>query len=118
MIGTVLSTETELLALEAASGDRGFLIFKHSTRCPISTQAERLLARYEAPEYAPELALVKVIESRSLSNLIAERYGVWHESPQLLYVQNGKSVANVSHFEVRGETIDAWLAQTKSESLG
>ncbi|MEK9830104.1 MAG: bacillithiol system redox-active protein YtxJ [Schleiferiaceae bacterium] len=118
MIGSVLSTETELLALEAASGDRGFLIFKHSTRCPISTQAERLLARYEAPVDAPELALVKVIESRSLSTHIAERYGVWHESPQLLFVQNGKAVANVSHFEVRGETIDGWLAQTKSESLG
>jgi len=118
MIGSVLNTETELLALEAASGDRGFLIFKHSTRCPISTQAERLLARFEAPGDTPELAMVKVIESRSLSNLIADRYNVWHESPQLLFIKDGKCQADASHFEVRGETIEAWVAQTKSESLG
>ena len=118
MIGSVLSTEMELLALEAASGDRGFLIFKHSTRCPISTQAERLLARYESPEDAPALTMVKVIESRSLSNHIAERYGIWHESPQLLFIMDGKAIADASHFEVRGETIEGWLTQTKSESLG
>ncbi len=55
MIGSVLSTETELLAPEAASGDQGFLIFKHSTRCPISTQAERLWPAMKHLPDAPSL---------------------------------------------------------------
>jgi hypothetical protein len=50
---TVLEGTADLHALEAASGDRGFLVLKHSTRCPVSSQAALSLQRWEAPADTP-----------------------------------------------------------------
>ena len=106
---TVLSKEADLQALEAASGDRGFLVFKHSTRCTVSTQAMRLLERYQAPLHCPPCFLVHVVEDRMLSLDMAARWNVHHESPQLLWWVQGTVTQHTSHFDVRGETISAWL---------
>src|SRR5262249_2893617 len=60
------------------------LIFKHSTQCPISTQAYEEFTDFA--EGVPQLicGAVLVIENRKLSNVIAERCGVRYESPQPL----------------------------------
>ncbi|HAG05570.1 MAG TPA: hypothetical protein DCG68_01795, partial [Cryomorphaceae bacterium] len=68
---TVLEGTADLHALEAASGDRGFLVLKHSTRCPVSSQAALSLQRWEAPADTPPLFLVYVVEDRSLSLAMA-----------------------------------------------
>ena len=72
-------------------------IYKHSTTCPVSASAGDVVRRYAwtAPVY-----WVNVIEQRPLSNWVAERYGVRHESPQLLKVSNGEVVADWSHFAI------------------
>ncbi len=115
---TVLERPADLHALEAASGDRGFLVFKHSTRCPISSQAALSLGRWEAPSNSPALYMVYVVENRSLSLDIAERWNIRHESPQLLWWKEGKVAHQTSHFEVRGSTISAWMNQSISSNLG
>lgn len=115
---TVLEGAAELHALEAASGDRGFLVFKHSTRCPISSQAQLSLQRWEAKADAPAIYLLYVVENRALSLDLADRWGVWHESPQLLWWRQGSVQRHCSHFEVRGTTLDAWLEETKTSTCG
>ena len=51
---------------------------------------------------------VNVIEQRRLSNKVAERYGVRHESPQLLKIEQGSATTVLSHHQIS----PAQLAQT------
>jgi len=83
----------------AASASAPQLIFKHSTTCPVSAAAHRQVANYLADRGgdATPVLLVKVIESRPLSNEIASRLGVTHQSPQALLVKDGAAVWNASH---------------------
>ena len=100
----------ELTALEGLEGalaesvERPVFLFKHSTACPTSASAYRRVAEYLRGEgaNAPRLYLVKVIESRAVSNEIAARLGVAHASPQMLLVRDGRPVWNASHGAIDG----------------
>lgn len=76
-----------------------FLLFKHSTACPISMAAYREVIRFleKADTASPPVYMVKVIESRSVSNAIASRYAVKHQSPQILLVHADEVLWDVSH---------------------
>ena len=83
--------EIDALSSEGASS---VAIFKHSTRCSISSMALNRVNRGEAtmPVY-----LLDLIQHRDISNAIATRYHVMHESPQLLIIKNGAAVHHNSH---------------------
>ena len=55
----------------------------------------------------PEVALfyLDLLRHRDISNAVAEEFGVEHQSPQVLLVSNGKSVLDLSHFEIDFKTI-------------
>ncbi|MEK8128543.1 bacillithiol system redox-active protein YtxJ [Paenibacillus filicis] len=94
------------------SGTKGVVVLKHSTRCPVSTNA---LQEYDAylgktPNTDVDYLLVKVIESRPVSNQIAETTGVTHASPQVLYVKNKETVWNTSHWAITEEHLHAVLS--------
>ncbi|RAV28728.1 bacillithiol system redox-active protein YtxJ [Sinomicrobium soli] len=73
------------------------LIFKHSTRCGISRMAYKNFER-EMDAGAPvKLYYLDILNHRDVSGAVAERFGVIHESPQLLLLRNGKVVYNESH---------------------
>lgn len=101
----------ELDGVLAESGGRDVLLFKHSTTCPISASAYRRVAAWlgEAGAAAPAVYLVKVIESRALSNEIAARLGVRHESPQVILVRGGQAVWHASHGGIDGAAIQRAL---------
>ena len=52
-----------------------------------------------------------LITYRNLSNEIAAKYEVKHESPQVLLIENGKCSFTHSHFEI---TYDALMKQASS----
>ncbi len=91
----------------AKSDSEPVFVFKHSTRCSISTAAERRVMKYlaTAPAGSPEFHLVKVIESRPVSNAIAEALDVAHKSPQLILIKERKAVWTASHFGINEERI-------------
>ena len=75
------------------------LIFKHSTRCSISSMA---LSRFERQWNQEKMGGVQpyyldLIQHRNISNLIAQELNVTHESPQILLVENGKCTYHASH---------------------
>jgi len=41
-----------------------------------------------------------LIAYREISNAIAERFQVHHESPQVILVKNGEAVYDASHMEI------------------
>ncbi len=85
---------------ESFRHDIGVAIFKHSTRCSISSVAKtRLSSSWDFNEELP-IYYLDLIRLRDVSNLIAERFNVRHESPQLLVIKDGKCVYNASHLSI------------------
>ena len=77
-------------------------VFKHSTSCPTSAAAARVV---RAHAFDLPLYWINVIEQRALSNWVASTYGVRHESPQLLEIRGGAVKKALSHYEIREGTI-------------
>jgi len=100
----LLEKETQLEEINQASETRPQLIFKHSTRCSISSVIKSRLNKGSLPEHI-DFYYLDLIAYRDLSNAIAERYGIRHESPQVLLIKNGKCVYHESHSAVYMEDI-------------
>jgi len=89
------------------------LIFKHSTRCPISSMAKRRfeLEWEELPQNLP-LYYLDLIKYRDISNQVAQDFQVHHESPQLLVIKDGECILDQSHGGISvDETVSviSWL---------
>lgn len=97
-----LESERQWLNVLASSEETPVLVFKHSTRCPISAEAHDEFLRYLSDDPNPEVdyALVLVVESRPVSNLIADTLNVRHESPQALLVKGRKAIWHASHGQI------------------
>ena len=93
-------------AIELSFQDNlGIAIFKHSTRCSISSVAKsRLSSSWNFKEDLP-IYYLDLIAFRQLSGLIAEKFNVRHESPQLLIVKKGECIYNVSHMAITVEAL-------------
>ena len=92
----------QLEILENESFIKLIVIFKHSTRCHISRAALRQFEnQFELKEEIITYFL-DLIQFRAISNEIATRFGVIHQSPQLIILKDGKAIFNASH-----ERIDA-----------
>lgn len=101
----------DLEALEAAvvhSHREPVIIFKHSPACGISAQAHQNLSgwlaggRVSSPAY-----LVSVREQRALSSAISARFGIRHESPQVLILHGGAVRWHGSHWHVNPREVEA-----------
>jgi bacillithiol system protein YtxJ len=90
----------ELDALIERSSERPLVIFKHSLTCPISSAAYN-----QMEQYGGEVALIEVQRARGLSNGIESRFGVAHESPQVIVVRKGQMFWNASHFKIKAEAV-------------
>lgn len=107
-----ITTELEWEDVVAESKAKPLLVFKHSTRCPISFSAhDRVEAYRKSHENGPEVVLVKVVESRPISNRIAEDTGVVHASPQMILLRDGAAAWDASHHGIHEEAIDNAIAQ-------
>ncbi|MEO3944604.1 bacillithiol system redox-active protein YtxJ [Gorillibacterium sp. CAU 1737] len=91
--------------------DKTVVVLKHSTTCPVSANALREFEGYLAdqPSQDAEYYLVKVIESRPVSNQIAEDTGIKHESPQVVCLKKGQPYWNASHWSVTKAHMSAVL---------
>ncbi len=97
-----LRTDAEL---EAAFAAERYLLFKHSTSCPISAAA---FAEYEAFARAhPEVpsGWIEVVAQRPLARAVTERTGVRHESPQALLLSGGVVRWHASHSAITAASL-------------
>ncbi len=97
-----LTNKSQLDTIQTESNTEPVVIFKHSTSCSISRTA---LDRLERNWKSEELENVKpyyldLLSFREISNSIADRFQVEHQSPQVLIIKNGESVYDKSHFEI------------------
>lgn len=90
------------------SGLKPQFIFKHSTRCPVSSQAYMEVSSVtEEILDDVDINYVDVISERNVSQEIARRFDIEHESPQILLIENNNVVWSASHFDIEAETIVA-----------
>jgi bacillithiol system protein YtxJ len=85
------------------------LIFKHSRSCSISNTALNRLERNWNSDQEAKAYLLDLLTYRNISNAIADRFGVQHESPQVLIIEQGKSVYDRSHFDINYQDIKGKL---------
>lgn len=100
-----LTSLEQLDEIETASKDKQILIFKHSTRCSISRMALKKFEKEFDLDNKVNAYFLDLIAYRDVSNEIASRYNVVHQSPQLLLIKDGKSIYNASHSDIDAEVL-------------
>jgi bacillithiol system protein YtxJ len=113
---TTLHAVHDLDRMLTDSHEQPVLLFKHSYTCGISAEALDELRTHidDASAHAVRYAIVTVQTHRDVSNTIAERLGVRHETPQAILVREGRAVWSASHFRVNAAELQKALASTSS----
>jgi bacillithiol system protein YtxJ len=105
-----LTTKEQLSQIVENSHKRPQIIYKHSTRCGISSMVLKRLEKSSFPNNA-DFYFIDLIRYRNLSNEIAEKFHVHHESPQILLIKSGECVFDESHYSI---TMDDIISQVSS----
>jgi bacillithiol system protein YtxJ len=93
------------LSKEQSSNGLTVLLFKHSTRCSISSMAlSRLESKWKDDEKIPTYYL-DLLNHRDISNEIESLYSVEHASPQVLLIKNGECIYHASHTVINAAEI-------------
>jgi len=98
---STLSDIAQLDTIVKDSDNKTQVIFKHSTRCGISSSVLRKFEQqFDHDNSSLSLHFLDLLNYRSISNEIAERFDITHQSPQLLVIKNGVVVAHDSHYTI------------------
>ncbi|MGY6558671.1 MAG: bacillithiol system redox-active protein YtxJ [Nitritalea sp.] len=86
----------------SSSRQRPVVIFKHSTRCSISSMAwDRLKRNWSAEDdQIADAYFLDLIQFREISNAVAQQLGIEHASPQVLVLRDGKVLYHESHMGI------------------
>jgi bacillithiol system protein YtxJ len=104
-----LNNIRQLAGIKELSKTRPQIIFKHSTRCSISTMAKSRLERNGQPE-SGDFYFLDLLKHRSVSDQIAEDFKVIHQSPQILLIKNTECVYDESHSGIQMDEIAEQMA--------
>lgn len=97
---TKLTDESQLATIKEESAQQPVLIFKHSTTCSISAMAYSRMERNWNDAAGIKPYYLDLLRFRPISARIASEFGVEHESPQVLLIQNGECVYDASHMGI------------------
>lgn len=85
-------------------------IFKHSTRCGVSRMALRSFENgYRSDWEGIDYYYLDLLKYRAISNEVAQRFAVVHQSPQLILIKDGKVVHHASHHQIAVEDLEKFL---------
>jgi bacillithiol system protein YtxJ len=96
----------EIIAL---SKEKPVLIFKHSTRCSISRFALKQFENEFDLQNQIDAYFLDLLEFRDISNEIASRFGIMHQSPQLLLIKEGKVLYDASHSDIQANELKKYI---------
>lgn len=103
----ILDQMSQLDEIVEESKNKTVAIFKHSTRCGISRMAlKRFEKSYNLEPAQLSLYYLDLLVHRDISNEIAHRFKVYHESPQMIVIKNGNSIYNASHYSIDAEYLE------------
>jgi len=102
-----LQDAAQLEKIVENSFEKPQVIFKHSTRCSISSMAKSRLDKKVAPEKM-DFFYLDLIQFRKLSNKISADFQVTHQSPQVLVIDHGKCIYHESHSGITMDEIEEY----------
>ena len=82
------------------SAEKPVVVFKHSTRCSVSRMALKQFENEFNLMDEVDTYFLDLISYRDVSNEIASRFQVVHQSPQLVLIKDGKSIYDASHSDI------------------
>ena len=93
-----LTDINQLTDIDQNSISQPIIIFKHSTRCSISCMVkDRFERHWPADSKTENVFLLDLLNHRNISNEIAARYHVEHQSPQVLVIKNKQATYVANH---------------------
>lgn len=105
-----LTNSEQIEAIEVRSKDKVQVIFKYSTRCGINRIVMKEFEKaYESSVQDFEFYYLDILAFRTVSNTIATKYHIIHESPQILVIKNRAVVAHASHSAINQMDLRAIL---------
>ncbi|WP_178985011.1 bacillithiol system redox-active protein YtxJ [Winogradskyella helgolandensis] len=104
-----LSDVSQLTTIEEQSKTKTQIIFKHSTRCGISSMVMKQFVSAYDVELNADLYYLDLLRYRDVSNEVGYKFQVMHQSPQLLVIKNGVAVAHASHGAINDMTLEQFI---------
>ena len=105
-----LMEESQIKEIESSSFDKPQLIYKHSTTCGISSMVLNMFSKsYDFSEEQADLYFLDLHRYRTVSNEVANRLGVRHESPQLIVLDQGEVKVHRSHGAITDLDLAAYI---------
>lgn len=106
----MLTSEVDLEQLEKESESKLVVIFKHSTRCGISRMVLKGFEKeLDVSEEQVKLYFLDILNNRGVSNEIASRFQITHESPQLIVLKNREVVHHASHNGISADDLKKFI---------
>ena len=104
-------TDIEMLEeISQGSYKRPAAILKHSTSCGISRMVLRQFEKdFNIDPEKVDLYFLDLLRYREISNKIASKFNVPHESPQLIIVKEGRVVYDASHGAIAAESLNQFI---------
>lgn len=100
-----LTNDAQLAIIDQESTHQPIAIFKHSTRCSISSAALNRMERGWVEASNVKAYYLDLLAYRSVSNAVAQHYGIEHQSPQVLLIKNGKCVYSETHMAIEPQLL-------------
>lgn len=85
--------------------EKEMVLLKHSNTCPRSAKAYEEMLFFEQNAKVPVYYVV-VQESRDVSNEIADRFHIVHQSPQAFYIKDEEIKWEAHHWDVTEEALN------------
>ena len=104
-----LTTLEQLEELFEVSNRKPVIVFKHSKSCPISANVFEEIAEVDSSVF-----FITVQDAREISDVVTERTGIEHESPQAIVLKDGKPVFYASHYDITASDLSAELVDNSN----
>ena len=105
-----LTDENQLDSIIQESFKIPQILFKHSTRCSISRMALSKTERnwnFTSEQIMP--FYLDLLEHRNISNEIANRFNIEHQSPQMLLIKDGKCIFSSTHNDINPSDLNDFV---------
>jgi bacillithiol system protein YtxJ len=109
-----LTSLNQLEELIERSFEKPQLVFKHSTSCPISAVMKSRFEgdwKNQSSLMPDQTYLLDLLSYRAISNEIAHKFNIRHESPQVLLINKGETVYHASHSSISVNILSEYLSK-------
>jgi bacillithiol system protein YtxJ len=105
-----LTSLEQIDTIKEESKAEAIFIFKHSTRCGISSAVIRQFEKkFDETMQQTKVYYLDLLSYRNVSNEVGYTFQVLHQSPQLLVIKNETAVAKASHYDINAVNLHEYL---------